>query len=100
MNYTQFLLTKLAEECSEVSKAALKAQQFGLDSVNPVTLLTGQSNRDRLNEELNDLLAVLQLLNLSADLRFEADPDHQMNKKSKVIEYKRYSQKLGMVNPD
>ncbi len=93
MNLEQFLLTKLAEECSEVAQIALKSQQFGLDEVYGKI---GVSNRQRVYDELNDLLGVVGLLN---EIGFGYSPDEEamQAKKVKVREYLEYSRDLGKV---
>ena len=54
---TQLLLIKIAEECSELSKEALKASQFGLDSV-----WHGKVRKETLLDEWKDLQSVMALL--------------------------------------
>jgi hypothetical protein len=59
MNRVQYLLTKLAEECSETAQRASKAIVFGLDDVQ-----NGQekSNNTRLVEEFAHIVAYMELL--------------------------------------
>lgn len=92
MNIEQFLLLKLAEEASEVAKDALKAAQFGLDEEG-----APYDNRARLNGELNDLLAIVSLLNSNTTLNYLPDQDHAARKCHKVKEYLGYSIRLGKV---
>lgn len=61
MNLTQYLLVKLAEEAGEVAKEALKASQYGLDS-----LYKCQFNARHLMDELLDLAGVVTLLEQQA----------------------------------
>jgi NTP pyrophosphatase (non-canonical NTP hydrolase) len=78
MNREQFLLTKLAEECAEVAQMALKTQQFGMNESKPGQLAT---NKDRLHAELNDLNAIVQMLN--DEFGFDYKPnDYDMDKKN------------------
>lgn len=51
------LLTILAEESAEVVQAACKCQRFGLNGVHGAT-----SNLSRLEEEVGDFLAVVDIL--------------------------------------
>ncbi len=97
MNRTQFLLTKLAEECNEVAQRALKAQQFGMDEVQE-----GQSenNEQRLTRELHDLFAAIETL---VEEGYLPDPmEHPERferidaKKAKVEKYYRYALDHGM----
>lgn len=60
MNYREYLLSKLAEEASEIAQIAIKSQVFGFDSVDPRE--NGENNLEKLEKELLDLLAVVQLL--------------------------------------
>lgn len=60
MTRIQYLLGKLSEECHEVGQRAIKAQHFGHDEVQ---VGQGLNNIERLNVELNDLLAIVELLN-------------------------------------
>lgn len=46
------------EECAEVTQAISKCFRFGLDNVKPNTTKT---NREHLEEEIGDLLAMIQL---------------------------------------
>lgn len=52
MKIDQYILTKIAEEASEVAQRALKAAQFGPDQIEPGQELT---NAERLIEEVYDL---------------------------------------------
>lgn len=49
----------LSEECAEVIQAISKCHRFGLDHYKPGKPLT---NREHLEEELGDLLAMIQIL--------------------------------------
>lgn len=92
MNREQLLFNKLAEECSEVAKVALKAAQFGMDDV-----FCGESNSKRVNSELNDLLAIVEMLNEEFNLGFSRDEEAISRKKEKVNKYADYSRKNGFV---
>ncbi len=101
MNLEQHLLLKLIEECTEVAKEAAKCMQFGMDEVyEPV----GISNRERLIGELNDVMAILQMLNnISAasdkhnNLGYEPDVKAINAKIEKVLHYLQYSVDIGQV---
>lgn len=97
MNTQQFYLTKLAEECTEVAQMALKTQQFGMDEVRRDQSLT---NRQRLHAELNDLFAILEVLNSDHDLRWAVDWEALEAKKEKVQRYLNYSRALGLVEQE
>jgi NTP pyrophosphatase (non-canonical NTP hydrolase) len=95
MTRVQLLLGKVAEECNEVAQRALKAQQFGLDDVEPGK---SHSNRKRLMGELTDLHAVLLMLEDTEGFNFTKHFDDEIDaKKQKVEKFILLSQSLGMV---
>lgn len=59
MTETEHLLACLAEECDEVGQRVMKALRFGLDEVQ-----AGQPfmNSERICQELQDLIAVAEIL--------------------------------------
>lgn len=98
MNKEQFFLTKIAEECTEIAKVALKAQQFGLDNVKEGQLLT---NRERLIEELNDLFVILSMMDANDLLVLSYYTDNEVEQKqNKVIKYLNKSIELGLIDAD
>lgn len=94
MNRLQYLLNKLAEEASEVSQIALKTAQFGLEKCKPGQDLT---NAQRTHGELNDLLAIVDLLNREFGFGFVPSEISQMQKQAKVKQFYEYSISCGMV---
>lgn len=94
MDRQQLLLTKLAEECVEVAHAALKAQQFGFEDRHPRKIFT---KAERLHQELNDLLAIVGMLNEEFAFGFAPDISLAAAKKDKVNKYAAISAKLGKV---
>lgn len=95
MNHTQYLLVKLAEEASEVAKAALKAAQFGLGAVNPVT---DKTSFESLSDELNDLHAIIKMLNIETNMNYFVDTKAVKDKIEKVEYYKNISIENGCVD--
>ena len=95
MTYEQFLLGKLAEECTEIAQDALKTQQFGFDSCNPDT---GLSNVEYLNNELNDVFAILEMLKDGGYYEFTPESQAIQAKKEKVLKYLEYSKNLGRID--
>ena len=115
LSHAQFYLTKLAEECNEVAQRALKQVQFGKNQtqakdylffaedrskeITPTMLLT---NAQRLRQELNDLLASVETLELLGEIPV-VNPDDLIKavaeKQAKVEKYKKLSQLHGLVEP-
>lgn len=97
MNRQQYLLGKLAEEASEIAQIALKAQQFGLDSVCPYN---GETNKALLNKEYNDLWAVAWKLNVEFNTDILLDTDLLVNKEAKIEKFYKISVELGQVQEE
>lgn len=97
MNYTQFLLIKLAEEAAEISQIALKASQFGLQEKNPKL---EWNNVECIYAELNDLLGIINILNSDSEIEFNFTPNNEAinAKKEKIKKYLQYSIDLGHVS--
>lgn len=93
MNRTQFLLMKLAEEASEVAQIALKTAQFGLEET-----YTDKTNVERIYAELNDIIAIVGMLNEQEGFDYDTDDEAIDAKIKKVEHYLKYSQTLGMVD--
>ena len=92
MTDEQYLLTLLAEECAEVSQRATKAIRFGLED--PKGAQPGfPSNKERLLEEINDLLVVVEML----FGKNYVDENQQNNKKEKIQKYTQLSKELGQL---
>jgi len=96
MNLEQFLLTKLAEECTEIAHIALKTQQFGMTEKHPSMTL---NNAERIGVELDDMMAILDLLEL-VGFDWEINADAIAAKRRKVAKYLKYSIQLGKVEPE
>lgn len=97
MNRQQYLLCKIAEECSEIQKIAMKAQQFGMDSRNPDTL---ESNSESLKKEWNDLYAVMITLQREFDIDLFFEADLIDTKTAKLNRYYEVSKDLHLVRED
>ena len=52
----------LQEECAEVIQAISKVNRFGIDNSKPGT---SKTNRDHLEEEIGDILAMIEILQQS-----------------------------------
>lgn len=81
MNRIELLLTCLAEECCEVAQAASKMNRFGMHRV-----FTGRDNTNAevAHLELDDLLAVIAMLNEEFDFGYEPNRANIAAKKLKV----------------
>lgn len=97
MTLEQHLLLKLSEEASEISQITSKAIQFGLLNKEPSS---GMFNIDRIKEELNDLLGVVELLNNTISFGFKPDALAIDKKGIKVMKYLEESKRLGRVNDE
>jgi len=98
MNLDDYLLSHLAQECSEVAIRCTKAQMFGLNEIQPDQPLT---NRQRIVEELADLSALvvkmedLGILPILTDAELN---DRISAKHKKSSHYREYSRKLGRLD--
>lgn len=63
---TREALLILQEECSEVTQATSKCFRFGMNG-----MYLEQSNRDRLEQELGDVLAMIDILILQGEISEE-----------------------------
>ena len=107
MTLIQHLLLQLGEEGSEIQQATSKSIRFGLCDIYTHISEDGKEtvkkemgdNRHRLVGELNDLLALAEMLvNLGVlPENWESD-DLKDQKKAKVLRYLRYSRKVGTLD--
>ena len=97
MNRTEHLLTVLSEECIEVAKEVSKALRFGLDDFMPDPPLNGTiSNRQRIAEELRQVMAMADWLHEEGVLPF-IFPDR--DKRERVERYMEYARASGALSP-
>lgn len=96
MTESDYLLTKLIEECAEVIQRATKALTFGIAEVQAGHT---QDNATRLTHEFGDLQAVWEMLSEKGVVR---EPTIYMlaAKREKMGHYMQYSRKLGTLDPD
>lgn len=96
MNRTQWFLAKLAEEAAEVSQRAMKAQQFGMEEVQPEQHL---NNLERLILEAHDFIATYQLMLSEVDAGIEGmpGPGKVEQRRQKMEKFLRLSQSLNQV---
>ena len=106
MTWVQHLLLKLGEEGSEISQGCNKSVIFGLQDVYTHISHDGTrtiksemgTNQDRLEGELNDLMAVVEMLIDEGAIR----PNWEVRalkeaKKEKILRYAGYSCEVGIL---
>jgi len=98
MNYQQYLLVKLAEECNEIAQMAIKCSLFGYDSVDPREN-TGETNAFKLFKEMLDFTAVIDELGGVTDVDFP-DFDHEGYIEMKREKLKHYYEVSQNTNHD
>lgn len=97
MARVDYLLSHLAQECSEVAIRCTKAQMFGLDEIQPEQDLT---NAQRIAEELAELYAMVEELQCSGYIPKFAERDQQARisaKRRKAKHFRGYSRELGRL---
>lgn len=75
----------LSEECAEVIQAISKCHRFGMDNVKPGKPKT---NREHLEEELGDLLAMVDIL---LDMGVVQSETLESAKIAKIVKLKKWS---------
>jgi hypothetical protein len=103
LNIDQHLLTKLIEECSEIQKRACKALVFGIDDRDVTLLAQGidaQTERERLWDEINDLVGVVEMMCERGTFPAELDRAKVEAKKAKVLKFMQYSRQRGELEPE
>ena len=95
MNRKEHLLTILAEECMEIGKECTKALRFGLEDHHPTQ--TG-TNSQKIDDEYNDLIAVIGMLNDEGFLDVRISVDKIKKKVERVEKYLLYSKEHGTLN--
>ena len=97
MNKTEYLLTCIMEECSEVQKECSKALRFGLEDDYTNTLV-----KNKIVSEYIDLLAVMELAFENTELPMCTDVDLVKRliklKKDKVESFMEYSMQKGTLD--
>lgn len=95
MTREEILLVILAEECNEVAQRVAKILRFGLDDPNGSEPNQPYTNKDRLILEINDLLAVIEMIFGEQDIISQMLKE---DKKKKVEKYLKLSKDLGTLN--
>ena len=93
MTRREHLLVCLAEECSEVIKEVTKILRFGLDDKQGEEY---EPNSVRLDNELNDIMAVVEMLKKDGlDIWFSSEKAQA--KWDKVEKYMKYAHEKGTL---
>lgn len=96
MTRTDHLLTILIEEAAEVQQRATKMLRFGIDEIQPEQPLT---NRERIVDELNDLLATVDMLQREGVLpRGVGDPGAMTAKQARIEKFFARSRENGRLD--
>lgn len=77
-------LAILAEECGEVIQLVGKILRHGYENVWPATK-EGKTNRERLQIELGDIMAILKVMRERADVDQDVILDHMTEKYRKIV---------------
>lgn len=87
MNYKQYLLIKMAEECNEIAQMAIKCALFGSESTDPRED-TGETNEFKLFKELLDFTTVMEEMEGQDNQKFD-DFDHEqyIDMKQEKLQY-------------
>ena len=75
----------LQEECAEVIQAVSKVSRFGMDNYKPGEII---SNREHLEEELGDLLAMIDIMK---QLGIVSNGNLEVAKIAKIEKLKKWS---------
>lgn len=98
MNRQEHLLECLSEECNEVGQRVSKALRFGLNEVEPGRVLR---NRDRIEEELRDLIAVAMILHSEGIIGYVIpDKAEQLAKLARIERFMEIGIREGALDPD
>jgi len=100
MNLREYLHVKLMEECNEISMDCSKSIIFGAESSNP-HIEGDLANKQKIIDELNDLLGVVELLVDCKELPHDWQSRTKiLAKKNKVKRLMEYSIKAGCLNEE
>ena len=99
MNVIEHLLVCLVEECAELQHHVSKSIRFGLDDHNPRA--DSPTNCEEIVNELNDLFAIVELLQKQGALpSVVIDPDKIRKKQEKVRLFMQYAKSQGTLKAD
>lgn len=99
MNKTEYLLSKLIEECAEVIQRCTKAQCFGLHEVQEDQPL---NNEDRIKYEIADMIGTCEYIQNELGILDEPNNLEFLieEKIKKLRKYSDYSKQVGTLTED
>lgn len=83
MNYVEYLMVKVGEECGELAQIAAKMNVFGVHSYDPADV-NKITNEAHMNVEYNDVIAVIEMLQEALLLNVKRDEELICQKKKKI----------------
>lgn len=93
LNKEQLLLVQLGEEGAEIAQAVSKALRFGLED----DYKDGPTNKQKLTQEVADLIAVFNKLVMLGILD-DITHNQLLAKYDKIDKYLEYSKNIGVLN--
>jgi len=93
MTRTEYLLTCLAEESSEIIQAVSKILRFGLEDK---YMPADKNNYESLIQEVNDLFAIVEMLK-KEKIVVEVTTERLERKQEKVEHFIEYSKNMGII---
>jgi hypothetical protein len=98
MNAAEHLMTCLGEEGAEIAQDASKCNRFGVGDTN-ILQPTGPTNLTRLIKEVNELIAVMEMLVENGTIPKDwQDAAIQNTKRLKVITFMHYAHSKGTLD--
>lgn len=97
MTREDHLLAQVMEECAEVAHRCSKALRFGFEEVEPDPHKNpdGLTNRQRIHQEYNDLVATLALLDANL---LQTSTDAITKKQEKIRRYLEHARENGRLD--
>ena len=92
----EHLIVCLNEECVEIAKRCDKILRFGIDDRDP-TYESAPTERDRVHQELTDLMAVIEMLDDFGIISKVFDPQKIAEKKAKIEKFMHYAREHGAL---
>ena len=81
---TNSIINICSEECAEVIQAISKIFRFGLDAT-----WNGETNRERLEKELGDLMAMIHIMESTGIVRNEMIVEAEIEKYEKLRKWSK-----------